>query len=69
LETERLFLSPGHSPFVVTGNRLDAGNYFLIGNIIGCADEGRIPAVHEDHPILLGVAAQGGGQLPPLRLS
>jgi len=48
---------------------MDAGNHFLIGNIIGCADEGRIPAIHEDRPILLGILAEGGDQLAPLHLS
>jgi hypothetical protein len=53
----------------MAGNRLDAGNHFLISDVIGCADKARIPAVHQDRPILVGVPAQGGDELPPLHVS
>jgi hypothetical protein len=52
-----LFASACHSRSVVAWNRLDAGNDLLIGDIIGGADKRRIPAIHQDREIPVGVPA------------
>src|SRR5689334_18579609 len=53
---------------VVTRNRFNGADHFLVSNLVGGADEGGVAAVHQDGTIALGVAAQGVDQLPPLRV-
>src|SRR5690242_5592677 len=51
---------------VVARHGLDGADDLLVGDLVGGAGEGGVAAVHEDGPVVLGVAAQGADQLPPL---
>src|SRR5437588_9016686 len=52
---------------VVARDRLNGGDHFFVGHLIGGTGEAGVAAVHEDAAIVLGIAPQRGDQLPSFR--
>src|SRR5579885_2293600 len=53
---------------VVARDRLDGEDHLLVGDFVGAAGETGVAAVHEDRPVILGVAPQRRDERPPLRV-
>jgi hypothetical protein len=61
----RKAIEPDFGPLIVARNRLDTVNHLLVRDVLGGTDEGRVPTIHEDRQVAVGVPAQGREQTPP----
>jgi hypothetical protein len=53
---------------VVTRDRLDGGDHFFIGHLIGGSDKACVAAIHQDRSVVFGITSQRRDQLPSFRV-